>query len=300
MRDPIEDLESFTPDEPGVRPLPPAEVRRLGIRMRRRRRALLAVTSVVAVIAIAAPFAVAALDRDSAEPLPTGPSPSTTTPSRGQDPDATGETRWRTEIPDDFKLLAGIVNDPDGSSPTISRSQDGVSVELCGETPWPAQSIDRLAGEDPAPDYHYRRELLLFDTDTEAKQAMAQVRNALEGCPTDVTTEGPLPDTEMATENKPYPDESPGAGETVTWTNTFADASIGADVFQLVRVGNAVAATRESSESNKDAVAQHVPMVSEASVQLVEQMCIFAADSCSAAPPTRQTTGSDAGSGTSP
>ncbi|MFI5626612.1 hypothetical protein ACIA03_24350 [Nocardioides sp. NPDC051685] len=295
MRDPIKDLESYTPDEPGVRPLPPAEVRRLGIRMRRRRRALLAGTSLAAVIAITVPFAFAALDRDSADPVPTRPSPSMPTPSRAQDPDATGETRWRTEIPEDFALLAGIVNDPEGSSPTISRSQDGVSVELCGETPWPAQSIDRLAGEDPALDHHYRRELLLFDTAAKAKQALAHVRNALASCPNDVITDGPVPGAELATENKSYPDESPRADETVTWTNAFTDASIGTDVFQFVRVGNAVAATRESSESNKDGVAQQVPMVSEASVHLVDQMCIFSADPCSSTPATDSGDGASAG-----
>lgn len=295
MHDPIKDLESFTAEEPGVKPLPPAEARRLGTRMRRRRRAIMAGTSVAAAIAITVPFAFAALDRDDAEPAPTGPSPSQTTPSRAQDPDPTGDATWRTEIPDGFALLVGIVNDPDGSTPTISKSQDGVDVQLCGETPWPAESIDRLVGEDPALDYHYRRELLLFDTDAEAKEAMAQVREALAGCPTDVITDGPVPGTELETENQPHPDESPGADGTVTWTNAYTDASIGTDVFQLVRVGNAVAATRESSESNKDGVAQQVPMVSEASAHLVDQMCIFAADPCSSAPATDSGDGDSTG-----
>jgi hypothetical protein len=273
-------LESFTTEGTHVTPLAPSEVRRLGDRMRRRRNAAGVIAGVAAMAVIATPVALLA-NRGSgdSDPQPAPPGPTQTTE----------EARpVLTEIPDGFPLLVGVENDPEGSEPTISPDEEGLeSLALCAREVWPAASVDRLAAEDPALDFHYHRELLLFPSDAEAKAALAEVRDGLADCASETTTDGAIPDTEFELVHTAY-EEDTGAAGTVTWTDAYADGSISTQVFQFVRVGNAVAGTQVSSEADRSGVVGQVPMVTDGSTQLAEAMQVFAGG-VSEEPDTRHT-----------
>jgi len=205
------------------------------------------------------------------------PDPSEQSPGRDGD--------WLDEIPEGFRLLVGVDNDPEGSTPTVSPDAAGLAaVGLCGREVWPAESVDRLAGEDPALDHHWQRELLLFPSDAEAKAAMARVRDALAGCPREPSTDPAVPDLESDLVHTSHPGDS-GAEEAVTWTDAYANGAIGTRVFQFVRVGNAVTGSVVDSESNIDGVADQLPMVEDQARPLVAEMCVFAAEPCGSTEP---------------
>src|SRR6476620_11217103 len=96
MSDPIRDLEDLKHEGMNVNPLPAAEVRRRGTRLRRRNNALAAVGALAVVAVIATPLAVVARGGDHAGPGPVD------TPS----PTRTVQGEWLQTIPGDFDLTA--------------------------------------------------------------------------------------------------------------------------------------------------------------------------------------------------
>src|SRR5688572_3820996 len=111
MSDPIHDLEHFNEQGLTVNPLPAAEVRRRGNRMRRRNNAVAAIAGVAAVAIVAVPLGMYAANGDgrSLEPPPLDPGPSRTTES-------TVEPQWRQQIPAGFPLAEGLLpRNGDGS-----------------------------------------------------------------------------------------------------------------------------------------------------------------------------------------
>lgn len=275
-RDPIRDLENFSLEGDPVHPLPASEVRRRGDRMRRRRTGALAVGAAAAVAVIVSSTVFATQNLNGADTGPPAIDPIETT----SPPKTSESSAVRTTIPVGFPLLVGVENDSEGANPTVSPGEDGLaSVSLCAREVWPPDFVDRLAGTDPALDYHYNRELLILPNGADATAALARIRDGLTACASETTTDGAIPDVEFELVHTSY-DEDSGAAETVTWTDAFADGSIGTEVFQFVRVGNAIAGTAVSSEANKAGVADQVPMVTAASERLVEAMCIFAETPC--------------------
>lgn len=273
MSDPIKDLENFNREGLSVTPLDPSEVRRLGDRRRQRRNAAAAVAGVAAVAVIATPLALLAAGRDSGSAPDPGPA---TDPTGSVQPTTVPPTTWVTTIPDGFPLMTGVENDPEGASePTVSPDGEGLgNLSLCNRKVWPATAVDRLAGEDPAMDFHYNRELLVFPSDVDAILAMTRIRDGVEACASETTTDGAIPGEEFELLHTLHRQET-GAAETVTWTDAYADGSIGTKVFQFVRVGNAVTGTQVSSESNKDGVASQLPAVTAGSSSLVDELRIF-------------------------
>ena len=77
MPDPIDELENFSIPGPAMTPLPAADVRRRGDKIRRRNNTLAAVGGLAAVAVIAAPFAIFAGGQQS----DTTPGPATQPPS---------------------------------------------------------------------------------------------------------------------------------------------------------------------------------------------------------------------------
>ncbi|MGA8245353.1 MAG: hypothetical protein WB797_00465 [Nocardioides sp.] len=276
MRDPIDVLSNFDPEGP-VDPLPPSEIRRRGVRLRRRHRLLAGVGAAAVVALVATPLAI--LDaRRGAHELEPAPSPSGI--DRTQHP-----RPWLTEIPADFPLTAGIDTSAlaDGQ---VSVSRDGPGLgdlSLCARQVWPAESIDRLAAEVPGVESgpSQDRELLLFGSESQAAAALDSVRQRLDACPSEPTTDTALPAKKAETVHRTFSGEDTGADQALTWTDAYADGGIGqASVFQLVRVGNAVSGTRLDVESNLQGVAQQVATVTGESRALVADMCVFAAHGC--------------------
>ena len=203
-------------------------------------------------------------------------------PEQSGGPGADGD--WLTEIPEGFPLEAGIDTAAPGiGAPEVSPDGPGLgNLELCSRRVWPATSVDRLAAEVPGTESGpgRQRELLLFPSDRAATAAMAALRDQLGACPSETTTDGAIPGEEFEVLHTGYPVADPGADESVTWTQAYADGGIGTEVLQLVRIGNAIAGTRLSSESNKDGVAAQVPALTAESRGLVRAMCVFAPDPC--------------------
>ncbi len=126
MSDPIRDLENFSTGGTPMTPLPAAEVRRRGDRLRRRNTTLLSVAGAVAVAAIvAAPLALAG-GNDKA-----GPDTGFATRS----PSATSSTEdggaWLASIPADFPLEEGYPADNEDGTPVTVAQVDAPSSSPC-------------------------------------------------------------------------------------------------------------------------------------------------------------------------
>jgi hypothetical protein len=272
MRDPIDELESF--DLPGTTtPLPAAEVRRRGDRIRRRNTALAAAGGLAVVAAVAAPIAAVALDHDGRRVQP-APAPA---------------VRWRQDIPRTVDV--GAV--PVGSTVTYTVRRDRSVVDdltLCGVPAFSTRSNDPVgpavqaagatAGE-PGTESSSARTLAVYrDADT-ASAAVAALRRGVERCPVDHGPGRPTYTWEVV------PGTSvDGADEgDVVAQQVRLDKTLTSDLtaFEVARVGNAVVlATSHTSAGGQQAIDGTVPNLLVLSAPLVQQMCVFSADPCPA------------------
>lgn len=166
MPDPIEELENFSIPGPAMNPMPAAEVRRRGNRIRRRNNALAAVGGVAAVALIATPFALFAGGQSSPDSVDPAPQPTT----------------WVQEVPDGFDITTGI---GDGQT-EVTTSDDPLLIQnVCGVgwhvVPEPA---DQLTASMANPDSEggHTRYLAVFDDFAQASAAMAQFDEAPSSC----------------------------------------------------------------------------------------------------------------------
>lgn len=174
-----------------------------------------------------------------------------------------------TDIPKDFPLDTGL-DDTDADSKIVgpSATARGVNeLELCGSSQLPTGYVSRLAVKYTAPEYGDSRELVTFaDADT-AVRYLASLRTAVRDCPEE------------------------GLGRTLTELEadtgydsvTFALSSsegLGAEVYQVVRVGNAVLLTDEASHGTLDSARRDAPERTALANKLAPEMCIFTEAGC--------------------
>ena len=235
MSDPIRDLEDFATGGTPVTPLPAAEVRRRGDRLRRRRNTLLAVASAVAVAAvIVTPLALAG-DNDRAGRDP-GFSTRTPTPSPAPTASTTVEVdgAWLAGIPADFPLAAGYpARNGDGTPVEVTEVGGSLPLMLCGrEVATDGAVLDAAQAAYTAPEDARSRDLVLYESGDAARLALTTVRSSLEGC-----AEETIGDTDQVRAEFPYDAGDDSFGWTERYRTDGAFDS-GLTVYQVVRVGN--------------------------------------------------------------
>jgi len=196
MPDPLETFESLRMFTPSTRPLPAAEVRRQGDRLRRRNTAGLVLGSAAVVAAVAVGGTWLGSSRpDVVPPVSPGPSPTVSddaspTPTQSDPPAAPEETR----IPAAFPLNDGWPEPGDGGITEPSpdyMSWFGERETSCGDRlPMPPGSAGRLTSIWTDPAESRSRELLTFETDAEAQQFSADVKALYAAC-------APTPDPDL-------------------------------------------------------------------------------------------------------
>jgi hypothetical protein len=254
-RDPIRDLENFGAGGVPVTPLSPAEVRRLGDRRRTRRNALATTGAVAAIAAIATPFAFLG---GGSDPRPAPP--------------ATSSTEL-TQIPKDFPLdRDAFVWDGGGSEGHVLGP--GADVDISRAAPCGVDglrsdhTLDRLGYETTGPEFADRRELLLFDDEQVAENAVSAVRRAVQDCPSDALEDGiKLTWQTVAADT---------GQDSVTFSQGVAGQVMGGATYQYTRVGRAVLMVQWGGEGGGQPAEQ-----TAITKQIVPAMCIFSEGPCS-------------------
>ncbi|WP_243056800.1 hypothetical protein [Nocardioides sp. SR21] len=253
MPDPIEELENFSIPGPPMNPMPAADVRRRGNRIRRRNNTLATVGGLAAVAVIAAPFAIFAGGQSSPDDV--DPAPPTT-------------SEWVQQIPEDFPLSDQM---PDGT-----RERDGYEqqhVDVCDDQSWTADGTKdaRQATYTDPSEGGLDRVLGLYPSESDAAQELMRVAASAQACA--LESEG----------GKRWVDVVPSSlGESsVVYANHMSDAG---DMFvvQLVQVGNAILqdSTYSMGGGDPQVVQQTADLLAEKSTGVVDAMCTFAAEGC--------------------
>jgi hypothetical protein len=205
-----------------------------------------------------------AADPCSAEDL--SPSPVTSSP-------APTETGIASAIPEDFPLAQGMDETEEsdvveGPGPDVEAAP---VVDVCGTDVWaPSGVVQRLAARQTRIEYLETRELTTFVSADEPADALTQVRDAVRDCPR-IEGEPNGYSTTML--------EGPDGYDSFTF-GVFTDEALGGQVFQLTRVGSAVLvvyATGEMSEASLQPVADGL---SETTLAMVPEMCVWTEDGC--------------------
>jgi hypothetical protein len=171
MSDPIEELSNFDAGVP-VNPMPAAEVRRRGERLRRRNAALVVGGAALAVALVAIPIAVFAGD-DGGRPQPAGPSGLTTKALLTADevPARQRLTEWRESPQQKGEVLA--------CAPQLNSLNDDAEA-------WVRRDFEAdVAGGPPGdvPASVVKTEVLQFADDAAARDQYDRVRGLMFGCP---------------------------------------------------------------------------------------------------------------------
>jgi len=264
MRDPIDELEDFTMDGLGRDPLPAAEVRRRGTRMRRRQAALAAVGGIAAVGVIAAPI-LAVTAGSGPEEVQPAPAPAVS---------------WLERVPEGFPLTDGMpeTNGHDGSPVT---AEPGFAQEVpgpCGTEPWtperPVPAVDgRQAIYTGESEGGEARTLAVYADDRSAQEALDAIDEAVATCDPGsggtVITASELP--------------SDLGEESLVWMNAWGDRSGptgDAHLHQVVRVGNALLLTSTFFGGAGDPAVVEATAADEAAdaAGVIAAMCVFGAE----------------------
>jgi len=253
-----------------ARPLPAAEVRRLGDRRRRRTAALAAGAAVLAVMAVVLPFALSGSEKGAVAPV--------TPPAH----------EWVTTIPESFPLSSGMLGKPrhlPGTGPTFYEP-----IEACGDQSWTQPVVGMAAARDPsAPgNPEEARALALYRDDAEAQSVMAARAAAVDACPAPVG----------------YDSRVLVAAKVGDATYAFVDDTDGGLITTLyVRVGNAVLTDQETYTGIvtepynvvQDLGQKWIGEMQTQSAGVIRAMCaFFSTDGC--ADPTAESTSSGGGS----
>ena len=278
MSDPIEDLENFDTQGVNVNPLPAAEVRRRGNRMRRRNNALAAVGGVAAIALIAVPLALTANGSPHSAPGPAGSS--SPTPTTGSSVGAA----WLQTIPGDFDLTAL----PGDATFAYTARDDSVvdDITLCGRPSFSTRSNDPVAPAVDTAGAAYSeagtesssgRTLALYSSDKLAAKIVGAIRHEVEVCPTE-TEPGRAPLVYDAVDTELPVDDS-----FVFTEQSRMDKDLLADltVYQVARIGNAIyLATSHTSAGGAQVADAEVRRMAALSAPVLSDMCVFAAEPC--------------------
>lgn len=273
MRDPIEELENFTVPGTPMTPLPAAEVRRRGDRIRRRNNVLAGAAAVAVVAAIVTPVAVLA-DRDDSRSIDPAP-----------------QTDWVTTVPADFPLNNGMFGEPKVT--TRSGIDD---IELCETTAWsptdPVGTVDLAGARFEENEAYQGRTLALYSDATSAEAAMAEIRTGVENCPRDENGTGlPLVNELVSLDLS--------GDDWLTVVQQAKDAASFSDltVWEVVRSGNALLIDSSFGMAGGDQVVSDTAALLANRSEIVRgQLCVFSADPC-ATPPRIPEEAPDPGTG---
>ena len=275
------------PDQLVRPPLPAAEVRRRGDRMRRRR-TLAAATGATLAVALVVSGGLAlggGLTTGSAPaPVPpAGQSPSgsaepTPTPTPSPDGD------WRTSIPAGFPLAEDLADLVSNSEEQVAGPGRDVRVfdvpfRACDRSADLGAPADSLAVRHTAPEWFDGRVLQAYGDEAIARAVLEELLAVYANCPKEVF-EGP-PDTVAVSTVRPVPLGE--EGYLVTRTFSVDDLRVpGLELLYLVRVGNALLVTNLSNEGGAtDAnVAEQLGERDPVVADVAAAMCVFAETGC--------------------
>ena len=271
-KNPLDQLHNF--DLGGhVNPLPPADVRRRGDRIRRRNNAFAAVGAAAAVALIATPLAlIAGNDDNRPSPAPAPPSPSQTVTNDSE----IGEPALVT-IPEGFDLTSTMFPDATEGEPEASKDATGLTqIEYCSKPLFAKGSeVDRLAANSSAEsEGGDARELRVYNSNAEASAELDRIRSQADACETEqFTTTTWIHSAAPATLGE----------ESYLLTTTYEDSGLavpGADIQYAARVGNAVVLSVVSGEFFDTAIQEGADASATALQPVIDQMCVFSAEGC--------------------
>jgi hypothetical protein len=260
----MSDLDELTGFDPALAApmLPPAEIRRRGDRLRRRRTALVAGGAALTV-ALAVGTPVLARSSDHARDVQPAPSPA---PRAG----------WTTTVPADFPLADSF---PTPSEVTSRPDPDLLPV--CG--PWRMEFQDSMIvhytgeSEDSA-----QRMLVLFKDADAARAQLDALRSSTTGC---VPVPGP-PGSFLLTTYNPVPLDHVARDAEDTYA--FAEQIEHDDglvseltLVEVSRTGNALYFdSRYGAAGGDEVIAQELPRMEKASRAPLAALCVFGAEPC--------------------
>lgn len=255
MREPGLDLGGLR--DPSWDLAPPAQVRRRGEQLTRRRRARAAIAGVGAVALLTVPAA-ATIGTHYAD-SGTGAAAPSAQPREGVSPDRS----WLTAVPATFDLARGLP----GTALSATPEDDMTSrVTACGRARWiavvPADATDAQAvtATDPAGS-RAGRLLVLYPDDAAARDALHDLRRFARSC----SGSGDAGDL--------------GLGPGIESWGYDAAAHPGAESVLAIRVGNALLVNRAEGPASSAGVTD-LDRLSIQSVDVVRQMCVFAETRC--------------------
>ena len=238
------------------------------------RRTTVAVVAAVAGVSIAVPVALASRDEAADSRAPVANASTISEPETSTPPTVpAGSGDWRTRIPADFRVDQQLP-EPGGD---FDRNTRSVAVMFCGHEAFAHTAVvDSRAAGASGPEYGESRDLRVFTDDLAAAGYVDGVADLLASCPTE-TVEG----TERIQDVR---QSLAGGEESLTVVQTFEqDGSVvlGANWWEVVRVGNAVLLTATGGEwmpgANLDqGIREHGRDIAP----IVDAMCVFADGGC--------------------
>ena len=260
----LNDLDHFDQGLPAMDLLPPSEIRRRGDRMRRRRTALVAAGGVLAAaIAIGTP--VVALNGASDNDIDPAPSPAPTEPAGG----------WVTTIPEDFPLTSGFP-DPDATPHDGLAGDPSLSV-ACRSDGFAGFTDNAVVTYQGESEDRQVRMLILYPDDATAEADLAELRDAVDGCPPKPVSQG----TTMISE----PVEADfGTEESFAFSQQIRhDDGLVSDLslFEVARTGNAIYVDMAYTAAGGDqAVEVELERLEKNSAAPLGALCAFAVEPC--------------------
>ncbi len=266
MRDPIDALENFDPGGP-MDPLPPAEVRRLGDRHRRRRTTGIALAAAAAVAVVATGGAVVGGDRDPRSVDPAGPAPS-------RAPTSAAPSDVATSPLDDIDLTVDMPENESGEPVAQVRGGVGLSaVSFCeiGQPFADDGRSDAVSAAASGPEYSETREIVVYPD----VEGAARVLDALTDSAMDCPRQESGPDSATLTTVSDWSAGEDGVVVVRTYEN-----SLGAELLHFTRVGHAVLGSSTYGEYSPDNTEPGVTEQSRSLAAIVDQLCVFSDDGC--------------------
>ncbi|WP_109510053.1 hypothetical protein [Nocardioides speluncae] len=177
----------------------------------------------------------------------------------------------RTDIPKDFPIGVDLeATDADSEIIGPSATARGVNeLDLCGTSLRPSGHVGRLATTYTAPEYADSRELVTFPSVDAAVDYLAGLRAAVSDCP----------DTGQGRTITPLEADT-GYDDSVTFALSDQEQGLGAETYQVVRVGNAVLLTDESTHGTLDSARRDLPVRTALAGKLIPHMCVFTEAGC--------------------